>query len=131
MTTTADAGRDLWCVTDLDASLRETTGVVTFQHAITRRISTPRGAVLDADDYGTDIRDELKQEVTRASLVQIAGRVRNEILKDERASTCSVTPTYTGSPLVALELAIRGEAAEGPYSLTIAVDAVKVSLLGG
>lgn len=127
----ADPGRDLACVDDLDAALRETTGVVTFQHALARRISTPRGAVIDDDDYGIDIRDELKNEVTRASLVRIAGRARNEILKDERAATCSVTPTAIGSPLVSLALAIGGDAAEGPYSLTVAVDAVKVSLLGG
>lgn len=132
MTTLAEAGRDLACVDDLDPTLRETTGVETFQHALARRLATPRGWLLDDENYGYDVRDELSAEVTRSDVPRIGASVRGEVLKDDRVLTASVRTTVEG-PTAAqrLTIAVNGEAADGPYDLTLDVSKLSVSLLGG
>lgn len=130
MTTLADSGRDLACVDDLDPTLRETTGVETFQHALARRLSTPRGWLLDDPGYGFDVRDELGAEVTRSDVPRLGAAVRGEVLKDDRVLTASVRTVVSGPPSAQrLQIMVTGEAAEGPYDFTLDVTKVSVALI--
>lgn len=130
MTTLADSGRDLACIDDLDPTLRETTGVETFQHALARRLQTPRGWLFDDQGYGYDVRDELGSEVTKTDVPRIGAAVRGEVLKDDRVLTASVRTTISGpTSAQRLQITVTGDAAEGPYDLTLDVTKVSVTLL--
>lgn len=125
---TVDFGRDLWCLDDLDPG-RTVTGALLVAQAAYRRITTPRGAVIDAPNYGFDVRALLGKGLTPAQLAAIPGQVRGEILKDERVDSCSITATYTGGPNGTLTLSIDGETAAGPFNLVLAVTEVNVEIL--
>ncbi len=107
------------CTDDLTEAMREVTGVLGVAQAIFRRVTTPRGALLDDPDYGLDVRRFLHQAMTPEERATIPGRLRNEIRKDPRIERAGVTVvTLTTDEL---ELDIRCETAEGPFELVASV----------
>ena len=121
-----DYGSDLSCVDDLDASMVELDGVadgpLVVAQAVYRRITTPRGMVIDAPDYGVDVAALLHRGLTRAELLGVAGTVRKEILKDDRVAAVDVVPSHSSSDPAAVDLVIRGTLVDGEtFTLTGAV----------
>lgn len=85
-------GSDMSCVDDLTEDMAEVDGSTTraLAEALIRRIGTPRGSVLDAPDYGIDLRSYLHRGSTQSELLGLAGDVSNEWRKDDRVERVEV-----------------------------------------
>ena len=121
-----DYGSDMSCVDDLDAMMTDLDGVAdgptVVAQAIYRRITTPRGMVIDAPDYGIDVAALLHKGMTRAELLGVAGVVRKEIMKDDRVASVDVVATHRTADPAAVDLVVRGTTLDGEaFSLTGAV----------
>lgn len=117
-------GTDLSCVDDLTYDMAEIDGDTALAVAQSnyRRITTPHGSVPDDPDYGMDIRQFLQRGLTRNSVIEIPGAVRGELEKDDRNKVESLSVAMTPAvDLKSFDLDIRGETADAPYSLTLAV----------
>lgn len=116
-------GSDLACASDLEAGMREVDGlsIEALSQAILRRLDCQRGALPDDPDYGIDLRSYLNEGTTTAELRSLAGRIRNEVSKDDRVDrvTVTVAPTSTGSSL-RVQLDVQPiDARIGGFSLTL------------
>src|SRR5262249_35544866 len=123
---TLDFGTDLDCGDDLNPLGSTVTGPLCLAQAIQRRLSTPRGMVIDAPNYGRDLREYLSRGMAAENIEAIPGEVRAELLKDERLEEVDVVPTMPASD--ALRLDIACQTAEGPFSLVLDVTQAAVEL---
>lgn len=121
-----DFGSDLDLAEDMAATGRRVSGNTLVGQAIFRRLTTPRGMLIDDRDYGFDVRSLLSRAQTATQLAAIPGLVRSEVLKDERVATCSVA--ITERTMFALTLFVAVETSEGPFDLTITVDKFRAKL---
>lgn len=122
-----DYGVDLSCVTDLDPVLRTVTGKTLLAQAIVRRLTTPRGMLIDDPNYGLDVREWLSMEMTPIVLARLRAAVRSELEKDERVSSVNVDTTFTNGVLT-MNLFINANE-DDPLSLVLAVTDVTVTIL--
>ena len=123
---TTDFGTDLDCADDLTAEMREVSGPIVLAQNLCRRLSTPRGMVIDAPNYGFDLRTLLHKGLTSTQVAEIPGVVRAEVVKDERVESAEVEVLSYADE--AMSLGIRCDTAEGPFSLTLDVTAAAVVL---
>lgn len=120
---TIDLGTDLWCTDDLTETMKEVSGLLCVAQAVFRRLTTPRGALLDEPDYGLDVRRFLHRALTRAERESIPGQIRQEILKDPRIATVDVEIlTLTADEFT---LDIRCTTAAGPFELVTSVSTAR------
>lgn len=122
-------GTDIHCVSGLDPLFTIVDGRTALAQAIARRLSTVRGTLAwigDDSDYGYDLRQHLGDDLTPRTLAAIGPRVEAECLADERVRAARADVTLLGSTL---RVAITITDAAGPFRLTLAVDAVTVTLL--
>jgi phage baseplate assembly protein W len=101
-------GTDLSCVTDLTVNFDEVDmfSVRAIAEALIRRLITPRGALIDGPNYGTDIRGMLNHGVTQQTLQSLSGAIRAECCKDDRVRDAQVAVTYTSSNSLQVSIAI-------------------------
>lgn len=123
-----DFGSDLSCTDDLDPNARELDGEQLVAEAIYRRLTTPRGALIDDPDYGLDVRSFLHKALTPSELQSIAGRIRTELLKDETIDDVqsSVTAAAGGQEIFVNLIVTTGQ---GPFRFVFSITAETVSLL--
>lgn len=131
-------GSDFAGVDDLDPNLTFLTDErVAFAQAIARRITTPRGraqpdpgagGLFYRQNYGDDIRNYISSSANAATVAQ---QINAEVRKDERVLTCATTITSIGvAANVQWQININVTPKTGaPFSLTLAVGSVTVSLL--
>ncbi len=119
-----DYGTDTECVSDLTFERREVSGAEMMGQAMARRLTTPRGTLIQSADYGYDLRQFLKASTPSASTVN--GNVENEILKDERVADVTAQTSFANGTL---DVDVAGVGAEGPFDLTISIGDVTVELL--
>lgn len=129
-----DFGFDLACVSDLDEGLRTVSGARLLAEACVRRITTPRGMVLDDPDFGVDVRDYLGAGVTSLELARMRAEVQAELGKDERIVQATVTSADFDARLRKVTLVIALDAvddagAEVALRLVVEVSQVTVNLL--
>jgi hypothetical protein len=88
-------GQDLSCVDDVREDFGETAAGSPriLAEALVRRLTTPRGALLDDPDYGIDLRSYCNRGVTLEDLRSLQARARAEATKDERIESVSLTVT--------------------------------------
>lgn len=128
---TVDFGSDFSGVEDLDANLSMVTGRTCLLQALLRRISTPRGALWYAPDYGTDI-GQFVNTTTDPRVIQQA--IESEILNDERVDDCRATVTLSdetdpSSGGRAMTIALALETGAGPFEFTVAVTTLTGKIL--
>ncbi len=124
-----DYGIDMSCVRDFDPVLRDVTGKRLLAEALVRRITTPRGMLLDDPNYGIDVRDYLSMEMTRIQAARLRAAVRAELEKDERVARASVDTSFVHSTST-LTMTILVDTDEGEtLTLVLAVSAVSVEVL--
>lgn len=120
--TTTRYGVDLKCVADVDSRMSETSDdtVESLAQDLYHRVTTPRGGVPDAQDFGEDLAAYLSGDVQPGDLRSIEGRVASECQKDDRVSrvevsitqpdprsfTCTIRVTPENPDLVAFSLII-------------------------
>lgn len=111
-------GSDLSCADDLTADMAEldTDDPLVVAQAVYRRLTTPRGGLIDDPDYGLDVRSFLHKGMTPAEVRAIAGQIRLEILKDERVLDAEVRLRDVSMRRFTLEIACV--TATGPFELT-------------
>lgn len=129
----ANFGKDTSCAMSLRSG-RYSTGARLVAEACFRRLTTPRGMLRGGDDeanYGLDLTELIGSASTKLDAAALGGRIKAEILKDERLLnvTVDVVRTLVGAG-THYDVTISGETDAGPFDLTLAVDEVTVELLG-
>ena len=121
-------GTDLSAVNGLDPSLALFRGTRIVAEAAVRRITTPRGGLFYAPNYGVDVREILNAKVTQQLLNTWRSRMEAEIRKDERVDTLSSTLSfYPQSEQVRIR--VEGTTGAGPFAFTLAVTSLSVDVL--
>lgn len=125
---TVDFGTDLSCTDDLDETMKEISGQDVLAQAIYRRLTTPRGQLIDDPDYGIDVRSFLSRGVDAGKLHEIEGTIRQEVLKDERVAnvTAKATIDYKTYSITVSLIVTTGD---GPFRLVFSITADTVEFL--
>lgn len=98
--TSTEFGIDLVCVDDLDPKLVETRddSIESLAQDLYHRVTTPRGAVPDAGDFGEDLTAYASQALSPRDIQSIGGRVASECKKDDRVALCEVVVDQPDGP---------------------------------
>jgi phage baseplate assembly protein W len=126
--TQPDFGTSVSCVFDLEATGQLITGYQVLSEALARRITTPRGRLLDDPNYGYDITGEVDDDVSAADVAEIAANMDAELEKDERVISSVTTATFVATTGI-LTTSTQILSGEGPFTLDLAVSAVTVQIL--
>jgi phage baseplate assembly protein W len=125
-------GIDIDCVTDVAEDWRETDpeSPEGIAQASIRRLTTPRGSLVDEPDYGLDLRAYANRGVAVAELRGIALAAAGEVTKDDRVSSADVE---LSASLVTRTLDVRirimpADPALQEFTLTFAVTSAAVLL---
>lgn len=124
-------GSDLSCVADCEATFLElpSDSPRVVAQSIARRFMTPRGAVLDAPDYGYDLRGMCNRGVPAEELRALHSRMHAEATKDERVDSANIALEVDGRTVRArVELTLRGSSEA--FRFVVAVDAALAALEG-
>lgn len=127
-----DFGTDIGGVDDLDWNITPVDDRTALAQALVRRITTPRGALWYAPDYGYDITAYIN---TSADPAVIESSAAGELLNDERVTEAETTLTVTdpddGSVTggKSWSLDVQVSTGDGPFEFTLSVDAVTGALL--
>lgn len=135
-------GREIRCLSDVDASLTETdpTSPTAIAEAVFRRWDCPRGALppdgKDAKEYGIDLRGALNRGTTEADLNALASSMRTEATKDDRVSavpTIRFTPSANRETIEVAATITPADPSLNNFDLVFAVtsaDIVPISIAG-
>lgn len=123
-------GSDLSCDHDIDEAFTELAGddPILVAQAAYRAITTPRGSVPDAPDYGVDLNGYLSRGVTVQAIQALAGMISLEIRKDDRVDSVSVDvqPEDDGR---ALRVTIDGTIAESSRTFSLVLGLTDAGVL--
>lgn len=122
----ASYGQDLSCVDDLDDGMTEVSGRLCLGQAIARRLITPRGGLIDDENYGFNVTGYLNDDVDAATLALIQAGVEGEAVKDERVISATATVTFLNGALTIVLALTDGE---GPFTLVLNISDVTVEVL--
>lgn len=129
-------GRDLSClpnadgILDLTSDMQECTGNDVLIQSLVRRHLTAKGSDVASPNDGIDVRTLIKNGLTQTQISQLAAQVQQEIILDQRvtpASTVSATFDTATNVITFTEVIVPVQG--GPFTLTIAIGLVTVSLL--
>lgn len=128
-----DFGKDVSCTTTLKPG-RFATGVRLVAEAAYRRLITPRGMLSGGEeeaDYGIDLAGLIGTTSAKSDAVSLPGRIRNELLKDERIERVTVDIAVTvNGPATSFAITVDCVTTAGPFTLRLNADDVTVALLG-
>lgn len=130
-------GSDLSCGSALHTG-RIVSGKRLLSEAIIRRLSTPRGTLTGGDEeraYGIDLAGYVGAVGTDAAVAALPGVVEAELLKDDRIARVAVSvarlPVSDGVQSLEVTIDVTPADESGDFTLTLAVSALGMSLLGG
>lgn len=130
---TVDYGRDVSC-TDSIKTGRFVQGTRLVAEAAYRRLSTPRGRLRGGEEeanYGLDLSQFCGSTDPKGTAASLSGRIRSELLKDERIDSVDVDVFYTtDGPGTSFTINIEAQTGAGPFTLKILASTVTVALLG-
>lgn len=111
-------GSDLWCQDDLDPMMSEVdeNDPLVVAQSIYRKFETPKGSVVDAPDWGRDVRALLEGGLTPVAVAKIPDILKAEVDTDDRVIESSVKVTTLAEQ--SIDLAIIGKTGKGPFALT-------------
>lgn len=126
-------GSDLDCADDLASNCAEVDGASrrAVAQAVIRRFTTPRGALLDDADYGTDVRSYLNAALTNEQLRSIEAQLQGEARKDDRVDDATISVewnAFTGTLRISAVLLCVDPALES-FAVTFDVTADGAALL--
>jgi len=122
----SNLGQDLSCIDDLLPSGLVVSGGRLIAEAAIRRLTTPRGALLEDPDYGLDIHDWINDGMTPLEFAARRADVEAELLKDARIAGADVSLQLVQGVAI---LAIALDTVVGNVSLVASVSAINVQLL--
>jgi hypothetical protein len=123
----AELGTDLSCVEDLDPAGAQVSGRILLAEAMARRLSTPRGGLIDDPNFGYDLTAYLNDDVGPGDLAAMSAGATAEALKDERVLSADVSVTLDPDGKLRVTMALADS--DGPFTLVLAVGATTVDLL--
>ena len=116
-------------VIDLDPYFRVVTGAEAVAHAIARRLTCPRGGLIDDEEYGFDLRELVNQPLTSSFSRDAAQEIEAQCLLDERVEAADVELSEEDG---LLEVSVALTLYDGvTFTLVLAVSAVTVEILQG
>lgn len=118
-------GRDIGAYPDLDWRVRE--GVENLREGLLRRLTTPRGSLWYAPNYGLDLRVYLNETITPETLEEIRILVEQECEKDPRVLLASAQVGI--APGHQLVVKVVAETDDAPVELVVSVDRLNVEVL--
>jgi hypothetical protein len=113
---------------DLDLGMSEVTGRTLLAQSLVRRQTTPPGSVIDSPNDCLDVRGWVSAGATQQQLNALAGNLKSELLKDERVTAVTVTVSFNQATMT-LTIDEQVTSSYGPFTLTLAVSQVTLSLL--
>ena len=122
-----DFGYDLSCVSDLDPSGKTVSGRRLLAEAIVRRLTTPRGRLIDDANYGFDLTGYLNADVVPRDTAEVKALAEAECLKDERVVSANVTSQVNTGGVLVVTILIQDAA--GPFPLVLSIAGVTATLL--
>jgi phage baseplate assembly protein W len=125
----ADFGTDLSAIAGLDPGFTLVSGRRALAEASLRRLTTQRGTLFYAPNYGTDVRELLLARLDSAKLAAWRSRIEAELLQDDRILEVEAELTLDAAA-ERLTLAVHATDGDGPFKFTLAVDRVTAALLG-
>lgn len=130
---TTDYGRELSVTTSLRTG-RFATGAQLIGESVYRRLTTPRGMLRGGEEdanFGLDLTELIGSATTKSDAAALPGRIRSELLKDERLETVEATVVAsTDGPATSFVITIVVTTTEGPFTLKLLASDVTVELLG-
>jgi hypothetical protein len=124
-----DYGQDLSCYIDINPTLMLVSGTELMRQVAFRRLYCRQGSLLSDPTAETlDVRDFMGMAVESGGLSKIQGLCQAALLADERIDSAIVQATFTNATRkLTLQIACTGS--NGPFNLTLSVDALTVELL--
>lgn len=123
--TASGYGIDLVCFDDIDPRMAETdpADLASLAQDCYHRITTTRGTIPDAPDFGVNVIEFLHRGTTPQELAAMGGQCESEIAKDDRVDAVTVTLDVG---IAAKSLAITVDVtpvdtAIGPFTLIVSV----------
>jgi hypothetical protein len=111
---------------DLDPGMSEVTGRPLLIQRCLRRVTTPRGSVVDAPNDCVDLRSYLRAGATTATPSNIQVQLQKEFLKEQGVTSAKVGVTFVNSTLtITASLA----SSYGPLDLTFNLSAANITVL--
>lgn len=125
--TAIDYGTDLDWRDDVTATGSTISGTALLGQAVYHRLITPRGQLYDDEDYGLGLQGLLHAPMTAVERASLSGRIRNEILKDERLAGVDVT--LTSATPFELMIDMRVTPSDGPaFKLVVSASTIAASI---
>jgi hypothetical protein len=123
-------GRDLSCVSDLSPDFTEVdpASPLGMAQSSVRRLITPRGVLPDDADYGLDIRAYSNRGMTASELRDLAGQIRNELVKDDRVDTADASITQERTSMSIFVQLTPVDPAVRQFTFTLSVTSTEVLL---
>lgn len=127
-------GRDLNVViasngfVDLDPAMSEATGRHVLTNSLICRQCQPLGSNPQWPNDGIDLRNYVQLGMTPAQLAEVAGKIQNQLQRDQRVLRVNVQVTFNASTS-AMTVVENFVSSYGPFSLTLAVTSVTVAIL--
>jgi len=119
-------GTDTTC-TDSMRTGRLSRGNRLVAEAIYRRLITRPGELIDDPTYGYDLTDLVGASLSTAEIASIPGRVKQEVLKDDRIQGVEVEATFAVDTLT---INMRAFTSAGPFDLVLKASQVGVEMVG-
>jgi phage baseplate assembly protein W len=126
MAAPVDFGTEVSCISDFAADGRTVTGNAVVGEAIARRLSTPRGRLIDDPNYGFDLTAYVFDDMTARDIAALCAGATAEALKDERVQDAAVQAVLAKGLLT---VTVSITTALGPFRLVLAVTAVSFAVL--
>lgn len=118
---------DLSCVDDISPDGAVASGRLALAQALCRRWSTDRGQLIDDPNYGENLTDNINDDMSPADVSKTQAKAAAEALKDERVLSIRSDAELTDEGVLNIEFTVTDAA--GPFSLSVAVTDVTVTLL--
>lgn len=116
-------GTDIAGSTSLDYALSVVDGNTALAHRILRRLTTPRGGLFYAPDYGYNVADLIGSTVPPGVVEQ---RVVEQMLAEEEVEDADCEAVFATGELT---LTMRVVVADGPFALVLTADDLTISAL--
>lgn len=129
-------GTDLWIgpnaqgVLDIDSSGRSVSGIGVLSQSVVMRQTTPTGSLLGAPNDCFDLRSWISAGFTQGQIQQLSAYIQTQLLRDQRILAVDVSATYSFETAV-LTVVEKIQSSNGPFTLTLSVSQVSVSMLVG
>ena len=121
-------GHDLSCTTDIDPGAAEVDGITSLAQSLLRRLITPRGTLIDDQNYGFDLSGYLNDDLSASDLARVGSGVDAEMIKDERVLRSASTVTVLSQGVLSVATLVTPSL--GPtFRLVLAVSQVTASVL--